>query len=150
MARDLTGKVIVITGASSGIGAATAVECAKVGMNVVLNARRADRLNAVADLAIGDVHVGAVLETYHGDRPPGDSVAEELVEPLDGAQLFLEGDRELVHHLFGRGVFPRNPNHQLWIRKPAGQQLDRDARCGDRAHHQHADEQHEDRDVPIE
>ena len=46
--RDLSGKVIVITGASSGIGAATAVECARAGMKVVLGARRADRLEDVA------------------------------------------------------------------------------------------------------
>jgi short-subunit dehydrogenase len=49
MARDLRGKVILITGASSGIGAVTAVACARAGMNVVLNARRSDRLAAVAD-----------------------------------------------------------------------------------------------------
>jgi short-subunit dehydrogenase len=48
MARDLADKVIVITGASSGIGAATAVECARAGMDVVLNARRAERLEDVA------------------------------------------------------------------------------------------------------
>ena len=47
MPRDLRGQVIVITGASSGIGAATAIECARAGMDVVLNARRADRLEAV-------------------------------------------------------------------------------------------------------
>ena len=41
MPRDLNGKVIVITGASSGIGAATAVECATAGMNVLLTARLA-------------------------------------------------------------------------------------------------------------
>ncbi len=46
--RDLSGKVIIITGASSGIGAATALECARAGMKVVLGARRADRLEAVA------------------------------------------------------------------------------------------------------
>jgi len=49
MARDLTGKVIVITGASSGIGAATAVEAARAGMDVVLGARRETRLAEVAD-----------------------------------------------------------------------------------------------------
>jgi NAD(P)-dependent dehydrogenase (short-subunit alcohol dehydrogenase family) len=47
MPADLTGRVIIITGASSGIGAATAVECARAGMHVVLNARRADRLEDV-------------------------------------------------------------------------------------------------------
>ena len=47
MPRDLAHKVIVITGGSSGIGAATAVACAKAGMDVVVAARRADRLDAV-------------------------------------------------------------------------------------------------------
>jgi NADP-dependent 3-hydroxy acid dehydrogenase YdfG len=41
-------KVIVITGASAGIGAATATLLARRGMSVVLMARRADALNAVA------------------------------------------------------------------------------------------------------
>jgi short-subunit dehydrogenase len=48
MAVQLSNKVVVITGASSGIGAATAVACANAGMDVVLAARREDRLRQVA------------------------------------------------------------------------------------------------------
>jgi len=48
MRRDLTDKVILITGASSGIGAATAMACARAGMRVSLVARRADKLEATA------------------------------------------------------------------------------------------------------
>jgi len=50
MARsiDLTGKPICITGASAGIGAATAMACARAGMPVLLAARREDRLRQVA------------------------------------------------------------------------------------------------------
>ena len=48
MARDLTNKVILITGASSGIGQATAIACAQAGMRVSLIARRADKLQQVA------------------------------------------------------------------------------------------------------
>lgn len=49
---DLHNKAIVITGASSGIGRATAVECASAGMRVVVAARRADRLDSlVAEIA---------------------------------------------------------------------------------------------------
>lgn len=40
---------IIITGASAGIGEATALEAARAGMNVVLAARRRDRLEALAD-----------------------------------------------------------------------------------------------------
>lgn len=46
--NTLRDRVIIITGASSGIGAATAVACAAEGMHVVLNARREDRLRQVA------------------------------------------------------------------------------------------------------
>lgn len=48
MAIDLQDRVIVITGASSGIGAATAIACARAGMHVVAAARREDRLAQVA------------------------------------------------------------------------------------------------------
>ncbi len=46
---NLTGKPICITGASSGIGRATALACARAGMPVVLSARRADELHTAAE-----------------------------------------------------------------------------------------------------
>ncbi len=49
MARRLEGKVIAITGGSSGIGAATAIECAKAGMAVTIGARRVEKLELVAE-----------------------------------------------------------------------------------------------------
>ncbi len=48
MGRDLTDRVLVITGASSGIGAATALAAADAGMHVTLAARRADKLMRIA------------------------------------------------------------------------------------------------------
>ncbi|OGG28842.1 hypothetical protein A2973_04420 [Candidatus Gottesmanbacteria bacterium RIFCSPLOWO2_01_FULL_49_10] len=46
---DLTGKVALITGASSGIGKSSAIALATQGSKVVLAARRIDKLNALVD-----------------------------------------------------------------------------------------------------
>ena len=47
MSIDLRGKPIAITGASSGIGAATALACARAGMPVALGARRVEKLESL-------------------------------------------------------------------------------------------------------
>ncbi|MBI1299760.1 SDR family NAD(P)-dependent oxidoreductase [bacterium] len=46
--KRLEGKNVLVTGASSGIGRAVALACAKEGANVAVCARRADRLEEVA------------------------------------------------------------------------------------------------------
>jgi NADP-dependent 3-hydroxy acid dehydrogenase YdfG len=76
--RALAGRVAVVTGASSGIGAAVARELAAAGATVVLGARRADRLAAVAS-AIRDAGGAA-------DAVPTDLRDEAQVDRLvDGA-----------------------------------------------------------------
>ena len=44
---ELNGKSAIVTGASSGIGAATAIKLAREGVKVGLAARRRDRLQAL-------------------------------------------------------------------------------------------------------
>ena len=46
---DLTGKIAVVTGASSGLGADSARAYAEAGANVALLARRQDKLEALAE-----------------------------------------------------------------------------------------------------
>jgi NADP-dependent 3-hydroxy acid dehydrogenase YdfG len=48
MSDNIAGKVVVITGASSGLGEATARLLSKQGASVALGARRLDRLKSVA------------------------------------------------------------------------------------------------------
>ncbi|KAA0941958.1 SDR family oxidoreductase [Streptomyces apricus] len=60
----IQGKVIAITGASSGIGAETAAHLAEEGARLVLGARREDRLDAVVDgiTAKGGTATGVVVD----------------------------------------------------------------------------------------
>ncbi|MCA0943823.1 SDR family oxidoreductase [Salipiger pacificus] len=48
MSENIANKVVVITGASSGLGEATARHLAEKGARVVIGARRADRIDALA------------------------------------------------------------------------------------------------------
>ncbi len=114
---DLSGRTIAITGASSGIGAATAEACARAGMDVVLAARRAERLEAVAarvrgtgrraELVVGDVTDPATDEALLAAAAalPGglDAVFANAGFGLD--RDLLDTDLGQVHELFATNVF---------------------------------------------
>ena len=54
---SLEGKIILITGASSGIGRAVAVECSKLGAKVIITARNNERLKETYRMLEGDGHL---------------------------------------------------------------------------------------------
>lgn len=72
----------VVTGASSGIGAATAVALSRAGFDVVLGARRVERLAEVAALCPGRTTVTRL------DVTDDESVAE-LAGSLDGCRVLV-------------------------------------------------------------
>jgi NAD(P)-dependent dehydrogenase (short-subunit alcohol dehydrogenase family) len=76
----LRDKVVVVTGASSGIGAATALELARVGAHVVLAARREGALETVADECRALGGHALVVPTDVTDPVAVDRLAERATE----------------------------------------------------------------------
>ena len=81
---SLEGKMILVTGASSGIGRETALACARMGAGVVITGRNADRLKETFEQ----------LETSNKMQILADMTSKDDVEalvaslpPLDGAVL---------------------------------------------------------------
>lgn len=62
---SLEGKNILVTGASSGIGKATAIECARLGAHVIVTARNEERLAdtlLVLDTSCGQQHKSVIAD----------------------------------------------------------------------------------------
>src|SRR3954471_19180286 len=81
-----TSRVAVITGASSGIGAATARALAAAGYSVALLARRADRIQALAD-ELGDS--ARAIEADVTDRDSLVAAAQRVQDELGGADVLI-------------------------------------------------------------
>lgn len=58
----LEGKTILVTGSTSGIGRATAVECSKMGAKVVVTGRNEDRAKETISLLAGEGHSYVVAD----------------------------------------------------------------------------------------
>ena len=80
----LEGKTVLVTGASSGIGQATAIECSKMGAKLVITGRNAERLQQTIEQLEGEGHRPVIAElTNDGDVK---RVVEECPE-LNGLVL---------------------------------------------------------------
>ncbi|MBD0340341.1 MAG: SDR family oxidoreductase [Microcoleus sp. Co-bin12] len=102
---NLNGKVIIITGASSGIGEATAKLLAKNGARVVLGARRTDRLKAIAK----DIRAEGGTVEYQALDVTQRSQMEDLVQ-------FAQSKFDRVDVLINNaGIMPLSALEQLKV-----------------------------------
>jgi NAD(P)-dependent dehydrogenase (short-subunit alcohol dehydrogenase family) len=65
---SLEGKTVLVTGASSGIGQATAIECAKMGAKVVITGRNVERLQETFDQLEGEGHLQIAADLNSEDE----------------------------------------------------------------------------------
>jgi NADP-dependent 3-hydroxy acid dehydrogenase YdfG len=97
MNSEIEGKVVVITGASSGLGEATARHLARHGAKLVLGARRLGRLQALAaELSLGN---DAVVQT--------DVTQYEQVKRLVDRAVQAHGRIDVI--LNNAGLMPHSP-----------------------------------------
>jgi NADP-dependent 3-hydroxy acid dehydrogenase YdfG len=97
MTQGIDNKVVVITGASSGLGEATARILAKNGAKVVLGARRLDRLRHIAkELSLSD---DAVVQT--------DVAKPDQVQRLVDQAVQLHGRVDVIVN--NAGLMPHSP-----------------------------------------
>lgn len=89
LTRDMTDETVIVTGASSGIGAATARALADEGANVALAARRADRLEALADEIDAGPGEALVVPTDVTDREAVGDLVETTVEAFGGLDVLV-------------------------------------------------------------
>ncbi len=88
----LDGRVAVVTGASSGLGAATARALAELGARVAVTARRVERLEALATEIDG-----VALECDLTDRTAVASLIPRVVERLGPPQILVNAAGTLVN-----------------------------------------------------
>ncbi|RYG33596.1 SDR family oxidoreductase [bacterium] len=105
MRNNIEGKVIVITGASSGLGEAAARHLAQRGAAVVLGARREDRIRAIAEEIIAGGGKAIAQATDVTDR--------EEVKALTDAAVHAYGRVDVMVN--NAGIMPRGPLERLMV-----------------------------------
>ena len=94
---SLSGKTILITGASSGIGKATAIECAKAGASLIITGRNTPRLQQTLESLPGENHK-AVIADLTSDT--GIQLLTDSIEKTDGVVLCAGvNDKALIKNI---------------------------------------------------
>ena len=86
---DLSGRVAAVTGASSGIGEATALALAGAGAKVALGARRADRLEDLAKRIEAEGGTAVALELDVADEGSANAFVTRAHEELGGLDVLV-------------------------------------------------------------
>ncbi|MDQ0784948.1 NADP-dependent 3-hydroxy acid dehydrogenase YdfG [Streptomyces sp. B3I7] len=89
MSTALTGTTALVTGASGGIGAATALSLAAQGANVALAARRKDRLDELVERIKADGGTAVAIETDITDRTQATAMIEQTVAAFGGLDTLV-------------------------------------------------------------
>jgi len=101
MTENIEGKVVVITGASSGLGAAAARHLAANGAQIVLGARRLDRLQALAQEL--NLPPEAAVETDVTDAAQVHALVEAAVQLHGRIDVILNNAGLMPHSPLERG-----------------------------------------------
>ncbi|MDP9400352.1 MAG: SDR family NAD(P)-dependent oxidoreductase [Actinomycetota bacterium] len=101
MANEIQGRVAVITGASSGIGEATARTLAGEGAHVALLARRADRVEALARELDADGVRALALTADVTERDALHDAARRVQDELGGADILVNNAGQMLLGPFG-------------------------------------------------
>jgi NADP-dependent 3-hydroxy acid dehydrogenase YdfG len=80
--EELTGTVVLVTGASSGIGEATALDLARHGATVAIAARRKDRLDGIAETIAGAGGKVLAIEADVSSQEQAQALVEQTVAEL--------------------------------------------------------------------
>src|SRR6478736_566016 len=89
MTQGIENKVVVITGASSGLGEATARHLAERGATVVLGARRCDRIDALADELTAKGYKARAVQTDVTDRQQVSNLVDTAVSEFGRIDVML-------------------------------------------------------------
>src|SRR3712207_6717557 len=89
MAGPLEGRVAAITGASSGIGEATALELARQGAAVALGARRKDRLESLVERILSEGGRALAVELDVADEQQARAFIGHAHDELGGLDILV-------------------------------------------------------------